>query len=256
MPLHIEKKLRVTYSAPVRDCVRRLRVLPHDARCETWRCWPEPETTHEFHDDFGNRVLELRHAKIEREFLLEIVLEVAKLHVQAAPGPALHNQTGIGAFLLPSALCDLGEAIRSAALPFQSQPKSELPAALCDWTFHALRYDAGVSGIETTASHSLARGAGVCQDFAHLMISLCRATALPARYVSGYAPGEGRMHAWVEVLLENQWHAFDPTHNRIIENAVPVAIGRDFRDANPHQGTFRGRAKATLESGCRVTISD
>ncbi len=260
MLLHIEKKLRVTYSSPVRDCVRHLRVLPHATQSETWRCRPEPDASREFTDDFGNRVLELRHTKIKREFLFELELEVAEppspltKGVGGSAGVAQFAlpETGLGAFVLPSALCDLGEAIRTATAPFQALPKCDLPAALCDWTFRALRYDATASGLETTASQSLSRGAGVCQDFAHLMIALCRACALPTRYVSGYAPGEGRMHAWVEVLINNTWQAFDPTHNRVIESAVPVAIGRDFRDCNPHQGTFRGRAKAKLESGCRV----
>ena len=259
MLLHIEKKLRVTYSSPVRDCVRHLRVLPLAMQSETWRCRPEPNESREYFDDFGNRVLEVRHERIEHEFLLELEIHAAGLapssnhiaRLEESASPA-RNETGLGAFLLPSALCDLSDAIRSAATPFQALPKCDLPAALCAWTFRALRYDASVSGLETTASQSLARGAGVCQDFSHLMIALCRACSLPARYVSGYAPGEGRMHAWAEVLINNTWHAFDPTHNRLIESAIPVAIGRDFRDCNPHQGTFRGRAKAKLESGCRV----
>jgi len=287
MLIRVEKKLRVVYSALVRDCVRHLRVLPPQTAREDWHCWPEPDAAREFFDDFGNRVLELRHAKIEREFLFELNLQVEKARSGsgatlrsalfqtgasedqrleeggAQRSPASHvmgeqaqwglPETGLGAFLLPSALCDLDNAIRRAAAPFQSLPKSELPAALCDWSHRALRYESEISGVETTASRSLARGAGVCQDYAHLMIALCRALSLPARYVAGYAPGEGRMHAWVEVLIDNQWQAWDPTHNRAARSeCVAVAIGRDFRDANPHQGIFRGRAKATLDSGCRV----
>lgn len=250
MIVFVEKKLRVSYSAAVHNCVRRLRVLPHATNAEIWRAWPEPDATREFTDDFGNRVLELRHDKIEDEFLLELSFQFQPQNITNVLLP----KTGIGAFLLPSALCDLGEIIQEIAKEFNSA-SHDLPAQICEWTYGALRYDASISGIETTASQSLERGAGVCQDFAHLMIALCRARALPARYISGYAPGEGRMHAWVEVFIENQWQAFDPTHNREVQDdSVPVAIGRDFRDVNPHEGTFRGRAIATLESGCRVHI--
>ncbi len=171
--------------------------------------------------------------------------------LEEGPSPALQNETGLGAFVLPSALCDLGEVIRKNAAHFEGT-KTEIATQICDWSHCVLQYDASVSGIETTASQSLLRGAGVCQDYAHLMIALCRARALPARYVSGYMPGEGRMHAWVEVLMENEWHAFDPTHNRAILNCVAVARGRDFRDCNPHEGTFRGRATAKLESWLSV----
>jgi transglutaminase-like putative cysteine protease len=252
MSLSIEKKLRVTYSAPVRDCVRRLRVLPHETLQENWRAVPEPIDVREFSDDFGNRVLELRHARIEREFLFELHCEV---ETKASRNYQL-PETGIGAFLLPSALCDLGELIRENAARFEGR-KDEIAAQICGWAHGVLRYDVTISAIETTASQSLARGAGVCQDYAHLMIAVCRARALPARYVSGYMPGEGRMHAWIEVMIDNDWRAFDPTHNRVVtSNYIPVAIGRDFRDCNPHEGTFRGRATARLESGCRVVVQD
>jgi transglutaminase-like putative cysteine protease len=252
MLFHITKKLRVSYSAPVQNCVRRLRVLPPEALQESWSACPEPDECREFRDEFGNRVLELHHAKIESEFLFELTCEAEPLLPSGGSASGL-PPTGIGAFLLPSALCDLSEDIRQNAMRFKKEG-SEIVTQICQWTHDALRYDNAVSGVETTASQSLTRGAGVCQDYAHLMIALCRANALPARYVSGYLIGEGRMHAWIEVLIESQWRAFDPTHNREVGNeCLLVAIGRDFRDCNPHQGTFRGYAKAKLESGCRVS---
>ncbi|HEY0075033.1 MAG TPA: transglutaminase family protein [Abditibacteriaceae bacterium] len=281
MLFHITKKLRISYSAPVQNCVRRLRVLPPDALQESWNAYPEPDECREFSDEFGNRVLELRHAKIESALLFELACRaepptplVRGLNSNASElilsNPCSTNSehspltkgvggstsglppTGMGAFLLPSALCDLGEAIRQNASSFGAE-STQTVTQICQWTHQALLYDASVSSVETTASQSLLRGGGVCQDYAHLMIALCRANALPARYVSGYLIGEGRMHAWVEVLIKNQWRAFDPTHNREVGNeCLPVAIGRDFRDCNPHQGTFRGHAKAKLESGCYV----
>lgn len=251
MLFHIEKKVRVHYSAPVRNCVRRLRVLPHGSQQESWCAYPEPDAAHQFADEFGNRVMELHHEKIKSEFSFELKCVAEKRSSLAVSTTGL-PETGLGAFLLPSALCDLSESVRQSAAAFQAE-HNELATQICQWTHQVLRYDNAVSGVETTASQSLLRGAGVCQDYAHLMIALCRAKSLPARYVSGYLAGEGRMHAWVEVFIKNQWHGFDPTHNREIRNeCLPIAIGRDFRDCNPHQGTFQGRAKAQLESGCRV----
>lgn len=260
MVFHIEKKLRVTYSSPVHDCIRCLRVFPPQTLQENWRCVPQADEAREFSDEFGNRVLELRHAKIKSEFLL-------KLNCKAAhPGPldkAVGGaacglpETGIGAFLLPSALCDMGGPVPHMAEQFNPQrglSLEQVPLAICSWLHHSQHYKWNETTVQTTASQSLGRGVGVCQDFAHAMIALCRAIALPARYVSGYLIGEGRMHAWVEVLIDNQWRAFDPTHNRQVgRECLPVAIGRDFRDCNPHQGTFRGYATAKLESGCRVS---
>lgn len=96
---------------------------------------------------------------------------------------------------------------------------------------------------------------GVCQDFAHIMLSVLRTAGLPARYVCGYIETEpprsktGRRlvgsvatHAWVEVLLPGlQWIALDPTNNRwCAEQHVAVSFGRDSRDAAPVRGTFKG----------------
>jgi len=95
--------------------------------------------------------------------------------------------------------------------------------------------------------------AGVCQDFAHLMLSVLRTAGLPARYVCGYIetdpPTSGRRlvgavatHAWVEVLVPGmEWVALDPTNDQWCgERHVAVSFGRDFADATPLRGTFKG----------------
>jgi transglutaminase-like putative cysteine protease len=94
---------------------------------------------------------------------------------------------------------------------------------------------------------------GVCQDFAHLMISVLRTSGLPARYVCGYIetdpPKGGRRlvgsvatHAWVEVLVPGmEWVALDPTNDQWCgERHVAVSFGRDFADATPLRGMFKG----------------
>ena len=86
-----------------------------------------------------------------------------------------------------------------------------------------------------------------------MMIAICRSLKMPARYVSGYLPGEGAAHAWCEVLVEEQWCGFDPTHNRKVkEDYIFVATGRDFRDVAPTNGTYRGSARAQLHSHCKI----
>jgi transglutaminase-like putative cysteine protease len=95
--------------------------------------------------------------------------------------------------------------------------------------------------------------AGVCQDFAHLMLSVLRTAGLPARYVCGYIEtdppkdsrrlvGASATHAWVEVMVPGkEWVALDPTNNQWCgERHVAVSFGRDFADATPLRGTFKG----------------
>ena len=105
---------------------------------------------------------------------------------------------------------------------------------------------------------------GVCQDFAHIMLSVLRTAGLPARYVCGYietdGPAAGKLvgavatHAWVEVLLPGlQWVAIDPTNNQWCgERHITVALGRDFSDSAPVRGTFKGSGTQSMK--VRVTM--
>ena len=92
-------------------------------------------------------------------------------------------------------------------------------------------------------------------------LSLCRQVGLPARYVSGYLPGEGQMHAWVEVLLPlgpketPTWMAFDPTHQcRCDERYITVAVGRDYQDVAPTSGHYSGESSNELKTTVAVVI--
>jgi transglutaminase-like putative cysteine protease len=108
---------------------------------------------------------------------------------------------------------------------------------------------------------------GVCQDFAHIMITLVRELGIPCRYVSGYLfhTGRGRdrsaddaTHAWVEALLPDLgWVGFDPTNNMLAENRhIRVAVGRDYADVPPTRGVFRGKAQSELTVAVKVLPSD
>jgi transglutaminase-like putative cysteine protease len=105
-----------------------------------------------------------------------------------------------------------------------------------------MRYRPGTTNVETTTAEALARGEGVCQDFAHAALGLLRAHGVPARYAGGYQfLGEDAHHdphAWIEVWHPaNVWVGFDPTSGRLIgERYVRIAVGRDYRDATPVRG--------------------
>lgn len=107
---------------------------------------------------------------------------------------------------------------------------------------------------------------GVCQDFAHIMITLVRNAQIPCRYVSGYLyqegenrhPGaDGATHAWVEALLPGLgWVGFDPTINRLAsEQHIRTATGRDYADVPPTMGVMKGKAGTQLQVRVRVTPS-
>ena len=122
--------------------------------------------------------------------------------------------------------------------------------------------------VDSPIDVALASGQGVCQDFAHVMITLIRTKLrMPCRYVSGYLAHRGvdsdrsaasATHAWIEVLMPHfGWVGFDPTNLLVAgERHIRTAIGRDYADVPPTHGMFRGRAKSELTVAVRVTPSE
>jgi len=110
--------------------------------------------------------------------------------------------------------------------------------AICDWVHNQIRFDYAASRPHQSASQTLAAGAGVCRDFAHLAISLCRCLNIPARYCTGYLGYTGiplgeapvDFSAWFEAYLGDRWFVFDARHNIPRRGRVLIARGRDAGD--------------------------
>lgn len=128
-----------------------------------------------------------------------------------------------------------------------------------------IEYRPLVTRVDSGLDDVLALGQGVCQDFAHLMIGVCRELGVPSRYVSGYictgdaghARGSGATHAWCECYVpERGWVGFDPTNNLLVDDYyVLVARGRDYRDVPPTKGIYRGNAKESITVTVRTECS-
>ncbi len=122
--------------------------------------------------------------------------------------------------------------------------------------------------VDSPIDDALTSRQGVCQDFAHIMITLIRSKLrMPCRYVSGYLAHRGEetdrsaasaTHAWIEVLMPHfGWVGFDPTNWLVAgERHIRTAIGRDYSDVPPTHGMFRGRAKSELTVAVRVMPSE
>jgi transglutaminase-like putative cysteine protease len=129
---------------------------------------------------------------------------------------------------------------------------------LMETIYAAFAYAQGVTGADSPIDEALKAGRGVCQDFAHIMIAICRSWGMPARYVSGYLltlsseqgdrSNPDATHAWVEVYLPSlHWVGFDPTNNVLAgERHVTVAVGRDYGDVPPSRGVYKGDAESEL----------
>lgn len=105
-------------------------------------------------------------------------------------------------------------------------------------------YVQGKTGISTTAEQAWQQGCGVCQDYSHIMLSLCRMAGIQARYAAGMLIGEGLSHAWVEIAQNGRWYGLDPTNKiRVLEDHIKISHGRDYADCLLNQGVFTGMAR-------------
>lgn len=129
--------------------------------------------------------------------------------------------------------------------------------ALMTWIYREFRYVPGATTVNTHLEEAFALKHGVCQDFSHVMLGMCRSIGIPARYASGYLyngpkdtlVGTQASHAWTEVYLPAAgWIGFDPTNNTLAdERYVKIAVGRDYEDVAPVRGNYRGTGHCRLE---------
>lgn len=275
--LQTVKTLEYHYATPVREVMTQLRLFPRARRgaqrllsrdCEVS---PQPDRTRRHTDEFGNEVWEFFHASVAERlrFSLGFTTEHAvKCRLGRPPVARLvasHGvpRAGVATFLSGTRLVDDSEAIRAAAgaLAGTKATAGELTEAIGAWVHGVMQFSAGATDVSTPASVALAQRAGVCQDYAHVMLAICRASSIPCRYVSGFIPGEGYMHAWVEALVADSrtgtahWEGFDPTHNqRVNAHYLAIAVGRDYADVSPVTGSFYGAAPGLLTAWSETVL--
>jgi transglutaminase-like putative cysteine protease len=129
--------------------------------------------------------------------------------------------------------------------------------AIMGWIHEEFKYEPGSTSVNTHLEEAFEMRRGVCQDFTHVMLGLCRVVGIPARYASGYLyngprdtlVGAQASHAWAEVYLPAAgWIGFDPTNNTLAdERYIKVAVGRDYEDVAPVRGNYLGTSQCRLD---------
>jgi transglutaminase-like putative cysteine protease len=209
---------------------------------EHWTAEPAlPRTS--YHDDFGNvcdrltlpsgRSLVRYDAEVEVSGLADDVdVGARQIPVESLPDDAM-------VFLLPSRFC-LSDLLHDRAWELfgATEPGWSRVVAVCNWVHENVMFTAGSSNPFTSALDVWNSRTGVCRDFAHLGLTLCRSLNIPARYVFGYLPDIGidppyepqDFCAWIEVYLEHRWWTFDPRNNMPRVGRVVIGRGRDALD--------------------------
>lgn len=151
-------------------------------------------------------------------------------------------------FAIPTALTSADSALAefAAQIPGDGDVLAQ-SEKIMRAVFEKLRYVPGSTNVCTSAAEAFSLGCGVCQDYSHVMLSVLRAHGIPCRYVVGMLMGEGKSHAWVEVLCDGCWYGFDPTNCQPVTDLhIKLSHGRDYNDCTINRGIFRGNA-------CQVT---
>jgi transglutaminase-like putative cysteine protease len=196
-----------------------------------------PDTTFsEYKDIYGNLCQRLvspigifkihSSAVVETSEEIDVNFSANALSIEKLPDFAL-------IYLLPSRYCESDRFLVMAVEIIQNfQTGYEKVNAICQWVHRNLVYEYGYSTSSSSACDINLSRIGVCRDFSHLCIALCRAANIPARMVVGYLYGLEPMdlHAWFEVYLDNQWFTFDATQVHPKGNRVVLAYGRDASD--------------------------
>lgn len=167
----------------------------------------------------------------------------------------------LGHFLLPTKACPNLESTRESIRPFLGEGRDvmDIVSAFMSWVHEDFTYHPGVTSISTPLGIVMEKKAGVCQDFAHVMIASLRSAGIPTRYVSGYLetippPGREKLrgadasHAWIEAWAPSSgWVGFDPTNNCLPgPQHIKVCHGRDYFEVQPIRGIFLGSGSQAL----------
>jgi transglutaminase-like putative cysteine protease len=275
---------KFSYKSEVSESIMETRMHPrsdHNQRCLTFQLSVMPRCrVFSYRDHHANHV---HHFDIPGPHTQLVIVAESLVETQppaevpeSLPGAAweeLDRLVAEGDFwemLLPSEFATPTPALKELAARLDLRRRNDplsMVHALSRRLYEHFDYKPNSTKVDSPIDHALRSGAGVCQDFAHIMTTLLRTELrIPCRYVSGYLFHEGAhdrseasaTHAWVEVFLpELGWVGFDPTNDLVAGGRhIRTAIGRDYADVPPTHGIFRGRTKSELTVAVRVTQNE
>lgn len=280
MRLRVVHRTGYQYSAPVVESVNEARLMPASSDgqvCVRFEIQTFPAGKLQLHYDFyRNQVHTFEVGAIHQSLTVEAISEVVTAPGRGHPPetPTCPRADLVGCvrftecydFLQSTSLTELTPEVWRQSLDIvgDEQDGWQMALALMTWVHREFAYEPGSTQIKIRIAELLQNRRGVCQDFAHVLLALCRSVKIPARYVSGYLyngpvdqlRGAQASHAWVEVYLPGfGWRGLDPTNLRQPdEHYVKVAHGRDYGDALPLCGHYKGGGSQVLTVAVNVEL--
>jgi hypothetical protein len=234
-----------------------LRMLPYtDEKQQIKECMveisPECEVCEDT-DSFGNRYMYGTIEERHKNFC--VVLEGAAVVKSGAAGRVTASDT---VYRYQSGYTKPGVFLREYDKKHKktnNETEKDYAMRIMHCLKEDIEYTQNVTDINTTAEDAMKLKMGVCQDYAHMMLSILRMEGIACRYVVGMMKGEGFSHAWVEVAISGYWIGFDPTNDKIVdETYIKISGGRDYRDCIVNRGVFYG--DVTQSQHIKVVVSE
>ncbi len=272
--LNYQYHMRLSFPLPVENHHFTLRCLPivdERQQIENQNIYIEPSYIGGYDaDSFGNRFIYGTVKNAHTQFLVKVTGTACVDAALPVPASELHK---IGMFRYQTRLTGMGASLHKLREKCEKKKADqtmyedkhlkrnsfekeeweqndivERACELMDVVYQNFEYEPGVTNVTTTAEEAAMLGRGVCQDYAHILLALCRMEWIPCRYVVGMMLGEGASHAWIEVCDGTNWIALDPTHNRMVDDTyIRISYGRDAQDCTINQGFFYGSREQVQE---------
>lgn len=276
MIFEIFHRTHYAYAAPVRESFNDIRLQPGSNPHQSvdsflLKVLPAARLRH-YHDFYSNCVHHFEITEPHSALAIESHLKVTTLPVERPAANArfagmerlpetLHHGRSYD-FIQASRYVDLTPEVWRMAVD-ATQGENDVwqnAQRLMNFVFESIAYRPNSTTVQTHMRDALQQRSGVCQDFAHVLIGLCRSLRIPALYVSGYLATQAASatHAWTEVFVPGiGWQGLDPTHNcQPDETYVKIAVGRDYADVAPVRGTYKGTTDRTLSVEVKIERRD
>jgi len=184
-------------------------------------------------DGMGDRIWMRAAGEFRCDYVSRVEVDRPALDVSALSAVPPHLLPGDAVpYLMPSRFCPSDQFQTFVVAEFGELAGGARVVAMRDWINRAFAYVPGASNAQTTALETFVQRQGICRDFAHVMVTLARASTIPARFVSVYAPGvtPQDFHAVAEIYLDGTWHLVDATGMAPADTIARIGVGSDAGD--------------------------
>ena len=278
MKLHVVHRTEYRYATPVTDSYNEVRLQPLSVDgqfCNNFILKVLPAARLGHYHDFNRNIVQFfelaePHGSLTIESTSTVTTAWRVLPLEATPFPMSRAVECVRMdrcydFLQACEFVSLAPDVWKLAMDACCEETDLWRAAvsIMRYVHRNFSYVPCSTSVNTHMLEVIQQRRGVCQDFAHVMLGMCRAMKIPARYVSGYiynGPadqllGAQASHAWCEVYLpELGWRGLDPTNNQQADDRyVNVAFGRDYADIVPIKGNYKGTREKTMRVDVAVT---